>query len=166
MHLFTSPASQQGTSVSFSYGCALTLMASTGQYPSGYSAYSALKLKFNLFNPFSFDRPTLRCREMWGVQGVLPPLSHDPGRVHLSFRAERVRFDDWNWAATLSKVSDTQVSTGKLQPFYVTYYRWFQCGMNPNYVRKRKEHAVIGPYETNTGPTTRPSGTRRSSLSW
>lgn len=29
--------------------------------------------------------------------------------------------------------------------------------MNPNYVRKRKEHAVIGPYETNTGPTTRPS---------
>ena len=83
MHLFTSTASQQGTSVSFSYGYALTLIASTGQYPSGYSAYSALKLKFNLFNPFSFNRPTLRCRELWGVQGVLQAKHQEAAGLQL-----------------------------------------------------------------------------------
>ena len=37
-----------------------------------------------------------------------------------------------------------------------------QCGMNPNYVRKRKEQSIIGPYEINGSPVQRPSGNQSS----
>ena len=30
--------------------------------------------------------------------------------------------------------------------------------MNPNYVRKRKEHTIVGPYESNVSPVQRPTG--------
>lgn len=98
------------------------------------------------------------------MQRFLPTNNHQWNRISLQIWKQRLQFISCWCATTMSKVSNFEMPQGKhLKISFQDYLDRsadldFQTGMNPNFVRKRKDDTIRGPYEPSAPKIYRPSG--------
>ena len=96
--------------------------------------------------------------------------NHQWNRISLQIWQQRLQFISCWCTTTMSKMSNFEMSQGKHFPIdfpadgLATRLQSrsadlkFQTGMNPNFVRKRKDDTIRGPYEPSAPKIYRPSG--------